>query len=109
MATVSVESAVTAGLAATYNAADAAGSDKFAPGDGVVLHVKNASAASINATLVTPGTVDGLAVADRVVAVPASGERFILCPAHLYRNPSDGLATAQWSATASVTFAAVRA
>lgn len=42
----------------------------------VFLYVKNA-ADMLNVTIQTPGTVDGLAVADRVVNVPANSERVI--------------------------------
>jgi hypothetical protein len=43
----------------------------------VVIYVKNGSGASIDVTIATPNTIDGLAIADRVVAVPAAGERVI--------------------------------
>lgn len=109
MATVSTQQIGKTGTAPTYSAADAAG-DRVTPGEGTFLHVKNASAAGITVTLVTPGTVDGLAVADRTSnSVAAGGEDFIsLANAKLYRS-SDGLADLTWSATASVTFAVLRA
>lgn len=43
----------------------------------VVLHVKNGGAAATDVTVVTGGTVDGLAVADVVVNIPAGQERLI--------------------------------
>jgi hypothetical protein len=106
MATRATESVTTAGLAATYYAASAGG-DKVHPAPGTVLHVKNGGGTSTNVTLATPGTVDALAIADRVVAVANGTEKFIAVP-ELYRNPADGLADITWSETAGVTFAVVR-
>lgn len=107
MATVQSERIQIAGTEATYNAASAGG-DKVAPGDDVVLHVKNGSAGAITCTVVTPGKVAGQDIGDVAVSVPAGGDRFIgpLVPRHF--EGSDGLVSVTWSATASVTFAAVR-
>jgi len=71
-----------------------------------LLIVKNASAASINVTLVTPGTLGtGDAYPDKVIAVPAAQERWIpVLPD--YQAPG-GLATVNFSATATVTAAAI--
>jgi zona occludens toxin (predicted ATPase) len=103
MATVATEPVPTTGLAATANAATGgAGGDKVRPDS--IVRVINASGGSINATMVTPQTVDGdLAVADRIVAVPAGAARYIRATA-TYRNPADGLVNITWSASASVTF-----
>lgn len=107
MATVATQSISLAGLAPVYSAASAGG-DSFRPADRTFLHVKNASAAAVTATLVTPGTVQGLAVADSPVNIPAAAESFIgpLDPA-LFRDRADGLGDVIWSAVASVTFAVV--
>lgn len=106
MATVTTQSITNAGAATTYSAASPGG-DRFLPADGTFLHVKNGSGSPITVTLVTPGTVDGLAITDRAVSVPATSERFIAVPDSLYRS-SDGLADITWSATTTVTFAVVR-
>ncbi|MDQ3760973.1 MAG: hypothetical protein M3460_04540 [Actinomycetota bacterium] len=106
MATRATETVDTDGLTATYHAASGGG-DKVTPGAGVAIHVKNGSGGSINVTLATPGTVDALAIADRVVAVGAGAEGFIAVP-ELYRNPTDGLADITWSATTTITFAVIR-
>lgn len=106
MATVATQSIGTAGIAATYTAATAA--DKFAPGDGVFLHVKNANAGAVTVTLATPATVDGLAVDNRMVTIPTGTDRFIAAPESLYRNRADGLADVTISPFASVTFAVLR-
>lgn len=107
MATVATQNVGTGGLAAVYSAASA--SDKFTPGDGTALHVKNGGAGALTVTLVTPGTVDALAVADRAVTVAAGTDQFISAPSTLYANRADGgLATVQFSPITSVTFAVIR-
>ncbi len=72
-----------AGVAPTYVAANA---DGHSVGNGrqVILHVRYSDAAAgapanINVTLVTPGSVGGLDIADRVISVPNSttDSRFI--------------------------------
>lgn len=70
------------------------------------LIVANASGSSVNVTITTPGTVDGNAIADLVVAVAAGATKYIgvLNPA-VYA--SAGIATVTFSATTSVTSAAV--
>lgn len=107
MATVATQQVTRAGLAPAYSAASAGG-DAFRSGPTTFLHVKNASAGSITVTAVTPGTIDGLAVADLAVAVPAGGERMVgPMSGELFNDPVDGLADITWSASASVTFAVV--
>ncbi|MBP2370225.1 hypothetical protein [Pseudonocardia parietis] len=107
MATLATQNIGTGGLGATYSPVTA--SDKVVPGDGTFLHVKNGSASSVTVELVTPQTVDGLAVADRQVSVPASGDRFIAVP-DMYADRTDsGLATVNFLATTSVTVAVLRA
>ena len=73
----------------------------------VFLHVKNASGASIDVTLTTHTSVDGIAVPDKVIAVPAGEDRFIgpLAPPH-YSGP-DGYANVNFSSNVSVTVAAL--
>lgn len=107
MALVNAQQIALAGLAAAYSAASAGG-DEFKPDENIVLHVKNASAASINATIVTPGKVLSQDIGDIVVAVPAAGERFIGPFPREHFRAADGNADITWSATASVTFAVLR-
>lgn len=105
MATVATQQVTRTGLAPAYAAASAGG-DSFRPGPRTMLHIKNGSAAPVTATLVTPGNVDGLAVADLTVTIPAAGERIAgPLPAELFRDRADGLGDITWSASASVTFA----
>lgn len=97
-----------AGLTPVFSAGNADG--HFVPNDGrVILEVKNTSASPVNVTVQTPGTVDGNAIADLVVAVPAtSGDKMIgPFPASIY-NQADGSIYVDLSAATGVTVAAVR-
>lgn len=73
---------------------------------GAILIVKNASGASITATMVTPNNLPtGDAYPDKAYSVPAAGERWIpILPD--YRNGA-GVAAVTFSTTASVTAAAI--
>ncbi len=109
MATRTPEVITTAGVVPTFHAASAGG-DKVPPGDSTAIYVKNRSGGAFTVTLVTPQTFEGdLATADRTASVAAgeAGDRFIAIP-DTYQDPADGLVSITWSATATVTFAAVR-
>jgi len=71
-----VQNIVSTGLAPTYGAAH---DEMSAPNDGnVFLHVKNVNAAARTLTVVTPGTVYGLAIADLTVTIPGTtGDKMI--------------------------------
>lgn len=107
MAVIATQQTPLDGAALTYSAASAGG-DRFKPSARTFMHIKNGSASSVTATLVTPGTVDGLAVADRAVTVPAGGDRLVPLPPGTYAS-ADGLGDVTWSATTTVTFAVVLA
>lgn len=107
MATRPTQNIPIGGAAGTYHAASGGG-DKVNPAEGTLLHVKNGSGGSLTVTLVTPGTEEGLAIADRT-AVIADGAEWFIPMRTLYRDPADGLASITWSGTTSVTFAVVRA
>lgn len=106
MATLSVQSVTHSGLAPTFTAA-AAGGDACPTGSGIVLLVQNGDSGSHTVTLVTPGTVDGLAVADRAIVVAAGATAFIPV-ADVYRDRSTGLASITYDGVTSVTVAVVR-
>lgn len=89
-------------------ASAAGGGDTCVPGMGSFLHCKNGSGATITVTLVTPGLVSGLAVADRPVAIPAGEERMVLVGDE-YRDPATGLASVTYSGVTSLTVASLRA
>lgn len=105
MATVSTLGASLTGTTVTAAAASAGG-DRFAPGTRV--HVVNGGAAPINATIITPNTIRGLAIADQVIAIPngvfPANCKFFDIPADVYQDPADGLVGVTWSAVTSVTF-----
>lgn len=103
MATVSTQPLALTGADPTYSAASGGG-DRFTPGQGVFIHVKNGSGSSINATITTTGKVRDVSPPARVVAVPAGADRKIPVPADLYAS-TDSLGDVAWSATTTVTFA----
>lgn len=106
MATLATQPVTRAGLNPAY-VAPSAGGDKLSPSSTAVLHVKNASAAAVTVTLVTPGKVDGFDIADLAVSVPAGGERLIGPVSEVFRDPADGLAAFTTSAQVAVTVAAL--
>ncbi len=75
------------GLDVTYAAGDQANGHSFDnTGQNVFLHVKNTNAATRDVTITTPNSVDGLAIGNLVVTVPATpGDTMIgPFPAALY-------------------------
>lgn len=100
MAILTTQTVSTSGTTATANAASAGG-DRVQPG--TILRAINGSAAAITVTMPTAQTVDGdLAVADRVVSVPAGAFRYVRASS-IYVDSTDGLVPLQWSAVTSVT------
>lgn len=112
MALLSVQSVTTAGLNPTYSAASGGG-DTVQPSDTTFLHVKNGSGSAVTVTIVQANACSfggSTPTHDRVVSVPASGERMIPTgPAARYQNPSTNVASITYSSATSVTVAAVRA
>ncbi len=104
MAVLSVQQIGRSGLNPSYAAA--AGGGDTVPNDArTFLHVKNGSVSEITLTIQTPNTVDGLAVTDRTVAIPASGERMIgPFPTDYYGSTL----TLTYSDVTTLTIAAVR-
>lgn len=107
MALLTTQDITTAGLQPTYTAA-AGGGDTMVPDDRTFLHVKNGGGAPITVTMVTPGTVDTLAITDRAVSVTNALDKMIRIPADIYRDPATGLASITYSAVTTVTVAAIR-
>lgn len=74
---LTLQEIVRTGLEVTYAAADSTNDHSFDNvSQDIFLHVIN-GATVCNVTIVTPQTVDGLAVADPVINVPATEDRFI--------------------------------
>lgn len=73
--TLTVQPVVRAGLAASYTAFEPTG--VAFPNEGrTFMHIQKGAGAT-TLTIDTPGTVDGLAIAQRTVAVAATTEKFI--------------------------------
>ncbi|WP_329214798.1 hypothetical protein OG352_05195 [Streptomyces sp. NBC_01485] len=87
--------------------AAAGGGDTAQTGAGIFLAVKNADSGSHTVTIATPETVDGLAVADRTMAV-AAGQTFVIPLTDRYRNPSTGRAAITYDGVTSVTVGVFR-
>jgi len=100
MAALTTQVLVPGGAASTLTAASGGG-DTCTPGDGVFLEVLNSDASSKTVTIATPGTVGGLAIADRAVTIPA-GERWKIPLPRMYAG-TDGQAAITYSAVTSVT------
>ncbi|MDX2667394.1 hypothetical protein [Streptomyces stelliscabiei] len=106
MAVLTAQAMPLGGLQPTY--ANAAGGGDQAPvGEKLVLHVRNDDASSKTVTVVTPGTVGGLAIADAAQAIPAGGDAFIPLKS-TYRDPATGRAAITYSAATSVTVAVLQ-
>jgi hypothetical protein len=108
MATLTTQVVALAGLAPTYGAA--AGSTKVVCGERTFLHVKNAAGSSMTVTLSSTAKVRGQAAADVIVTVPATTGDMMIGPvtSDLFAGATDGLAVVAYSATTSVTVAALR-
>lgn len=99
MATLTRQSIAIAGTAITFDDATTGG-DKAAPAEGVKLWIKNDGAVPVTLTLVTPGTVEGLAIADQTVTVAAGAIKAVPLLPRLYANKADsGLAAWTYSVT----------
>ncbi|MGW1039328.1 hypothetical protein [Streptomyces sp. NPDC002547] len=93
------------GAAVEYTSASEGG-DTCPTGAGVLLMVKNDDDAPHTVTLVTPGTVSGLAIADRAIPIAAGAE--VAIPVNRdYRNPATGRAAITYDAAPATLSVAV--
>ena len=108
MAVLAVQEIVRAGLAPAYTAC-AAGGDSFANPGNAFIHIKNANGSAATLTIVTPKTVDGLAVADRTVSIPATSGDVMIgpLPAATY-NDASGNVSLTYSAVTDLTIGIVK-
>ena len=106
MGTYTVQKVTRDGVVPTENAV--AASDTFKNDGKTILLVTNGSGFTLAVTIVTPGTVDGLAIGDRVVDI-ADGTQEALGPfqRNIY-NDSDGEVTVNYDAITSVTAAVLK-
>lgn len=102
---LTVQNVVRAGLNASYSAANVDGHTVVNDGVRTFVHAKNGSGGAITLTFVTPGTADGLALADRTVVIPAGEERAVgAFPLAYYSNPL----TVTFSGVTSLTIGAFK-
>lgn len=114
MAAMTIQTIPPTGIVPTY-ASVTASADTIATGgdERVMLHVKNGGGSSINVTIPAVNTsarvpgVGDITVANKVVAVPAGSEKIIGPFSAAYRD-GDGLVSPTYSATTSVTAAALK-
>lgn len=99
------------GLNATYTAPSGTGAGegiKFTNTGIEVVHVKNADSNPTTITVITPNTVDGQAIGDRSVTVPAASERFLGgWPTSTYNNSDDSVYM-EFSNVTAVTCAVIK-
>lgn len=105
MALLSPQQIQITGTEVTYSPASGGG-DTVRPGERTFLHVKNDDVADKTVTIVVPGTKFGQALPDVQVVVTAGEERFI-GPLSRELADTDGFIDITYSATTSVTIAAV--
>ena len=77
MALLTTQQTTSAGAAITLVAAAGGGDTADISNGRTIIWAKNGSGGAITVTIDTPGTVDGLAIANQAVSVPAGGERLI--------------------------------
>jgi len=106
MATIAAQAMTRTGLEETYSSA-AGGGDDFINYGNQFLHIKNGSAGDITVTIVTPGTVDGLAISNRAVIVSAGEDRFIGPFPPAYYNDSSGKVALTYSGVTSLSLAVI--
>ena len=107
--TVTPQQLARTGITPVYNAATVTEGDGFANDGRTFIHCLNVSVGIITLTISTPGTVDGLAIADRTVAIPANTGNLMIgpFPPDVY-NQSNGQVYLDWSDVTTMTFAVVR-
>lgn len=101
--------ATDAGIAPTYTEPTTTDTYKVVNNGRMVLYVKKTGAGACDVTVVTPNNVGGLAIADRVVSVPATtGERIIgPFPPTLYNDGNQDLSVT-FSEITGLSFVAVQ-
>lgn len=111
---LTLQTCIRTGLNTSYSAAQADGHAINNVSHKTFIHVVNDNASACTVTVTTPNTVDGQAIADLTVSVPASEERMIGPFPHAVYCKNDSalsIVHAVWvdySVQASVTVAAVK-
>lgn len=104
---ITPQKATAAGRTVTFEPANSLG-NSFNAAKGRALIIRNGSAAAITATLPTPATADGLAIADRAITVAAGAQTHvgIGSQAGIYAQ-TDGTVWVDYSAVTTVDVAVV--
>ncbi|MCB9172353.1 MAG: hypothetical protein H6637_05455 [Ardenticatenales bacterium] len=105
---LAVQEITRSGLTPVLTAANAGG-HSIVNDDFTYIEVVNAGGSACTVTVQTPGTVDGLAVAERAVTVAATSGRKRIgpFPKHIY-DQSDGTVYVDFSTVTSVTVGAFK-
>lgn len=102
MADKVAQTASTAGTVLAFTSC-AGGGDTVPYGSTVIF--RNTDAGTVTITMVTPGTVDGLAIADRTKTI-AQNEVVVFETSPDYRDPETNKVNFTYSAVTALTFAA---
>ena len=105
MAVLAVQQVAASGLVPTFGAATSGG-DLAPVGSGRVLLIKNGSGSSMNVTMTTPGTVQGVSIADPELTV-AAGATGVIPLDSIYKG-TDGNAAIAYSLATTVTVAVLQ-
>lgn len=106
---LTAQPATDAGLTPTYVAADAANGMTYRLVPHRILHVLNGSGSALTVTINTPGTVNGLAIADRTITVAAGAPAFIALGSDAPYAQADGTCYVDFSSATSITVAVIDA
>jgi hypothetical protein len=107
-AALTVQQISRSALTPTYTAANASGGNSIPNNDGQIFVIVKTGGTGCVVTAQTPGTVDGLAVADRTWTIGTSAERHIgPFPPNVY-NQADGSVYLDFDSVTSVTLSAER-
>ncbi len=107
-ATLTVQTGALAGITPTFTSADVANGNQFLwPGKPCWVEAKNVGSIA-DLTIATPKTVEGLAVADNVVSIPAttgdkliylaSADLFVQADGYVYLNAAAAMTIGVWTA-----------
>lgn len=107
--TLAVQDIIPGGLVATYSSVLTTNTYEVRNDGKTLLHVKNGGTVATIVTLVSPGTVGGLAIADKTVSVAAGVDTFIgKLPPGIYNDTGSNVSVS-FSIDTLVTAAALRA
>jgi hypothetical protein len=105
---MAVDDLTLSGVAPTYHSAHADDNKFDNPGGDVIIHVKNASGSGLTVTVVNPASYHGVAFTDLSIYVCAGTDKLNGPFDPAIFNQSDTSVHVNWSATTSITCAAIR-